>query len=192
MKKHTLFFLLILLGITFSLNEIHAQKRLFRMMNGKIMVSDTIKCNLTKDQIVQRLKPMLINLDFKEEQFALADSMNVASLYAPLTDHLEMERDKFTSFAIMMNYYLSFEIKDNQCITKIMDNKYIDTDEYQKKVKNNNYDCQFYPGEMVLLKKQYKSLFVKNASDKIINHTVLRINEIFANVKNGLKTAPAK
>jgi hypothetical protein len=192
MKKHTLYLLLILLGISFSTNQIHAQKKLFQMMNGKIFISDTLHCNMTKDQIVQKLKPMLINLDFKEEQFTIADSLDVATLYAPLTDCLDMERSKFSSFSIMMNYYLSFDIRDNLCITKISDIKYIDIDEYQKKAKNNNYECLYYPGETILLKKQYKSVFVKNASDKIINHTVLRVNELFANVKNGLKATSAK
>lgn len=188
MKKHALLFLFSLLMIGFIFpDRSFAQKSLFKMQNGKIITSDTVKCGLTKEQIVEKLNPLIANLGFKEEEMLLSDGAKMTTLYAPLTDYLVMTRSKFSTFAILMSYYLSFEVFDNKCITKVSGIRYTDTDEFQKQFSDQKYEPVSYPGEDILLKKQYKAVFVKNASDRIIDQTILRVNEIFASARGVLK-----
>lgn len=187
MKKRVLFFLIICIEL-FSLQcELHAQKTPFKVINGKVIYADTIKTKLDKVQIGDRLRAMLTNQVYSEGGKLTDNNDSIHTFSLRMTDFLAIERRPLSIFSIMMRYFLILEYKDNSCIATIANISYIEPDEYEKKVrlKDNNFDLM--PAEMVLLEKKYKSLFIKDASEKIILKTNQRVSEIFATVRSGIK-----
>ncbi len=186
MQKHAKL-LLICLGCLFLQFELSAQNVPSKVINGKIVFSDTIKTKLDKVQIGDRLRAILSNQDYSEGGKLTDNNDSIHTFSLRMTDFLAIERRPLSIFSMMMRYFLILEYKDNCCIATIANISYIEPDEYEKKVrlKDNNFDLM--PAEMVLLEKKYKSLFIKDASEKIILKTNQRVNEIFATVRSGIK-----
>lgn len=189
MKKDTQILVLICLGCFFLQINLFAQKVPLKVINGRVVYSDTIRTKLDRVEIGNKLREILANQDYMEGGKLSESNDSIKAFSMQITDHLEIEHGVFppSIFSILMRYYLTMEYQNSCCVATITNISYIELDEYQKKkrLKDNSFDA--IPGEMVLLDKQYKSVFYTNASEKIGKKTQDRIDEIFGIVRKAIK-----
>ncbi len=153
-----------------------SQKPIIPTENGKVIFTSTYVTPLGKQEIHDRLSTWLSS----DPSTIINSDDTTGMLISRSLEYLEIEKKDWSIFSMYMRYTLVLEYKDQFCKASIRQIQYYEPEDIEKKVYNSNTTS--YSAEFILIEKKYKLAFVKNAADKIAEHTVRRINEIFSTV----------
>lgn len=149
------------------------------LVDGKVVFSSEYHPPLSKVEIHAQLENWLMNIFLKnKEVINLNDTIN-GMIACRKVDVLEIHKKALSVFSMKMRYFLVLEYKDNYCMATIRNISYNDPDEVKSK---NQETLTSYPAELILVDKQFKNLFIKDASDKIATKTLDRVEEIFKDI----------
>lgn len=151
--------------------------------SGKLFFTDTIQTDLTGAKMQSVISHWLNTRLHERGLVNLNDSVS-GIISCRLVDYLEIEKKKFSIFAVNMRYSLIFQLKDRQCVIVVRNINYLDS---EKIGQENILSGDYIPGELVLIEKKYKEAFIENASEKITQKTVDNVECLFKTVRNILK-----
>ena len=108
---------------------------------------------------------------------------NDDSTVSKITDYLEIESNPLYIFAMYMNYNLHLTYEDGYCTMIIRDITYMEKRYFEAQEKSQRkLNMPEYSGKDIMIDKKYTVFLKRNASGKIIEATLERINEIIKNL----------
>lgn len=185
--KRLLLFFIIFLPLTGYSQFVQFTKDSIPLNNGKIVFTVNFKFDLSKEE-------------FHKRAFSyLNDTMNPYSggyrmnnddyTLCRITDYIDFSDNTFEMFGMYMTYSLVLGYKDGACTMMIRDISYMEKGYFEAKEKSDRkLNMPEYPGEDIMIHKKYTLLLKKDASDKITEASLKRINEII----KGLNASFAK
>lgn len=110
---------------------------------------------------------------------------NEDSTVCKITDYLEIESNPINTFGIYMTYNLHLTYEDGYCTLIIRDITYMEKSYFEAQEKSQRkLDMPEYSGKDIMIEKKYTMLLNRNASEKITEATVDRINEVIKNLNS--------
>jgi hypothetical protein len=179
MRKLLLFLAFILIGFTCFAQKQGGVHKYILQENGKIQFSDTIKTQLSPSDI----EKWLTNTFLPGKGIINNNNSLLGLVSCRVVDYLEIEKNNWALFAMYMRYTLTFRFEDGQCFVFIQNINYIEPDNVGSEDEN-----KYISAEFVILKKKYKTLFNRKASDKIEAFTYNRVDELFATIEQVLSS----
>ncbi len=153
---------------------------------GRVIFTDTIQSSLSKTEIASQITDSFIQQIVSNKKIIINAQDTVQGLFSyQVLDYLELEKKALAIYAVICKYNLILQYKDNQCIALIRNMYYIDLENFRSK--NYSPEKDNIPGEIVLVEKQYKTLFMKDASERITQKTQERVDEVFLSLKKALE-----
>jgi hypothetical protein len=153
----------------------------------------------TKDSIPLAGEKIIFRVDFKfdlsKEEFHkrafsyLNDAMNPYSggfttnnndyTLCRITDYINFSDNLFETFGMYMTYNLQLGYRDSSCTMIIRDINYMEKGYFETQEKSKRkLNMPEYSGEDIMIKKNYSLMLKKNASGRITDASLNRINEI--------------
>ena len=113
---------------------------------------------------------------------------NEDSTVCLITDYIEIDSNLISVFGMYMTYNLHMLYRDGNCTMIIrnisyMEKGYFETQEESQRKLN----MPEYSGKDIMVDKNYSRLMIRNASGKITEATVERINEIINNFDSSFR-----
>lgn len=172
---------LLLLFLLVSIGCLKANGPVVPVTNGRVLFSDTIGTVLDKEAIKERLEKWTEeNLKPNDQRYimgSLNDSIN-NMMTTVVFEYMEMDKNNWVTHFIYIRYHLVMKYKDNQCIVTF------GRIDYAENIGDLNSPI---PGEDILIKKNFKRLGYKDASNKIIEYTVSKVNNTFGSLRKTLE-----
>lgn len=182
--KRTFLLSTFLLGFIFiSLAQDDLSKVNVQLKNDKVFLTDTIDIQLNKDGWYQRLMDWLPTFISERGQIG-SENEEIGLISVHMTDYLEIEKKSFSMFAMYIRYNLFFQFDANKCVVIVRDINYIEQDKYESGKYSRD---DLISAKTILIDKKYKPIFVKNASERISEHTIELFEQIFGQIEDVLK-----
>ncbi|MDL2257179.1 DUF4468 domain-containing protein [Bacteroidales bacterium OttesenSCG-928-I14] len=172
-RLFTLLFAIALLGqYTF------AQTDEIPVKDGKVVFTQTIETSMSAEEIHDSLTTWLgehiegigtVNADNEEQNM-------IVCRFSELT---LIQEHTLMVFELFVNYTAIFEYKDKECLVTVKNISYIEPED-----KNGKETPTIFSAEKVLLEKEYKRIFIKDAVGKIAHATSEKMNNFFKNIDN--------
>ena len=160
------------------------------LVDGKVVFSSEYHPSLSKADIHVQLENWLTSIFLKNKEIINLNDTITGTIVCRKADVLEIHKKALSAFSMIMRYFLVLEYKDNYCLATIRNISYSDPDEVKSKRKQEIPTS--YPAEMILIDKQFKNMFIKDASDKIASKTLDRVEEIFKEIGQQLSPKEQK
>ena len=153
--------------------------------SGKVVFRDTVSSNLSKEEIRLRLINRLNTQLLPHAGIITSDDTVQGIITCRMMDFLEMEQKAFSVFTMYLRYRLILQYFDKQCIITIKNIYFIDPADYKTKDAVSLQE-KWISAELVMLEKKYNVLTVKNASGKLTDATIQRLNEVFETTRKAV------
>lgn len=171
----------LLIFLVVSVGCLKANEIVVPVTNGRVLFSDTIGTSLNKEAIKERLEKWTEeNLKPNDQRHIMGsvnDSVNNV-MSTVVFEYMEMDKNNWMTHFIYIRYHLTMKYKDNQCIVTF------GRIDYAENLRDLNNPMK---GEDILIKKKFKRLGYKDASDKIIKYTVDKVDDIFGSLRKVLE-----
>lgn len=152
----------------------------------KVVFADTILSPLDKEEILKSIYYWVNTAETKDRHITdVKNDYDTGILSCKIADYLMVSRSTLTTFPLYMLYSLSFEYKNNWCVVRIQNIRYIEPSDFDQR-NRSNIDKFMIPGELPLVEKKYKPAFVKDASEKVIIVTLDNVNALIASIQKHL------
>jgi len=148
------------------------------VVDGKVVFSTSYDLSLTKQEIHDRLVGLANDSEFIDKGSLALDDYEQGLIAFRMKDYLLIEKKTLMTFAMNIRYTLIFEYEDNRCSIKFRNINYIEPED-----DNSNH---VFSAEFILIDKKYKVLTIKNASEKITEHTLKYVKELFNQIEKKL------
>ena len=182
---------LCLLFIFFSSSTGYAQSVKFSgdsipLVDEEVVFTVTFEYELNKKEFFRRTFSYLN--DKMNPYSGMFLKNNEDSTVCLITDYLEIDFNPISVFGMYMTYNLYMLYRDGNCTMIIrnisyMEKGYFETQEESQRKLN----MPEYSGKDILIDKNYSRLMIRNASGKITEATVERINEIINNFDSSFR-----
>ena len=181
--------LIILFLIAFQC-QLFAQKEfnsdLIPVVDGKVVFHVEFQTDLEKDVARNRIKKYLNESHTPYSGEFVVDNENFT--VCRVVDYVEITSGFLNTFAMYMTYNLSFEYKDNLCMMVIqqisfMEKEYFEAKEEAKTYMTRELDMPEHTGEDIMLHQNYKLIMIGNASRKVTNASIDKINSMIKNIE---------
>ena len=181
MKKIAILFSFTLLAFFCQAQVITSVKQ----ENGKVVFRDTVSSGLSKEEIRSRLINWLNTKLLPHAGMITSNDTVQGIITCQMMDFLEMDKKAFSVFTMYLRYQLILQCFDKQYIITIRNIYFIDPVDYKPK---NALSLQekWISAELVMLEKKYNVLTVKNASGKLTDTTIQRLNEVFETARKAV------
>lgn len=147
------------------------------LVHGKVIFNVDLKFDLTKEEFHKRAFSYLN--DVMNPYFGGFRMNNEDYTLCRITDYIDFADNVFETFGMYMTYNLQLGYKDGSCIMVIRDITYMEKGYFEAKEKSERkLNMPEYTGEDIMVHKKYSLLLKKNASERITNSSLNRINEI--------------
>ena len=176
MKRFISFFI-ILLPLTGFGQLVPFTKDSIPQVGGKVMFRVDFRSDLSKEEIRKRAISYLN--DEMNPYFGEFRINNDNYTICRITDYLDLAANLFETFGMYMTYDIQLGYRDSSCTMIIrnityMEKGYFETQEKSKRKLN----MPEYSGEDIMIKNNYSLMLKKNASGRITDASLKRINEI--------------
>lgn len=170
--------------LVLSLSSVSAQEKntsiVIPVEDGKVLFTDTIPLEITTDETYSKLGRWLGEYSSaRKVRVKENDKINKQITFSIL-ENMEMEKKTFSLFHIYMQYVAQISYKNGLCIIKVGDIKYIEPEELKKETP------YVMDGENILLKDEYKVIFVTDAAEKVKEYTVKNMEGMFKSLRDYL------
>jgi len=176
--------LLFLLIITVSLPLV-AQKfssESIPQVDGQVQFRVELKTQLDKATAHERIVDFVKNkkLQFYSVRFT-AD--NEDTTVCRVIDYVEISNQPLQIFAMYMTYTLFFEYSDNLCIVTFSSIKFMEMENFEERERAQELRKPMperveYSANYIMIDKHYREAFIRNASQKVSDAAINRINGI--------------
>ena len=147
------------------------------LAEGKIVFSVDFKSQLSKEEIRQRAISYLN--DEMNPYFGEFRMNNDDYTICRITDYINLAANLFETFGMYMSYDLQLGYRDSSCTMIIRDITYMEKGYFETQEKSKRkLNMPEYSGEDIMIKNHYSLMLKKNASERITDASLKRINEI--------------
>ena len=176
MKRLMLFFI-ISLPLTGYGQFVQFTKDSIPLADGKIVFTVNFKFDLSKEEFHKRafsylndvMNPYSGGFRMNNDDYTLCR----------ITDYIDFADKIFETFGMYMTYDLQLGYKDSSCTMVIRNITYMEKGYFEAKEKSERkLNMPEYPAEDIMVHKKYSLMLKKNASEKITEASLKRINEI--------------
>ncbi|WP_148038903.1 hypothetical protein [Proteiniphilum sp. X52] len=109
---------------------------------------------------------------------------NKDSTVCKIIDYLEIDSNFFQVFGMYMTYSLRMRYDEGRCTMTIRDLTYMEKTYFEtQEASERKLNMPEYSGKDIMIDKKYTNLMTRNASGKITEATVNRINDIVKNLE---------
>ena len=150
-------------------------------VDGKVVFRVEFKTDLEKDVTRSRIKKYLneAHIPYSGEFVVDNDDFTVCRVI----DYIDVSSSFLNTFAMYMAYNMSFEHKDNLCVMVVqqitfMEKEYFEAKEKAKTYMSRELNMPEYTGEDIMLHENYKLVMISNASKKVTNASIDKINSM--------------
>ncbi|NDV45720.1 hypothetical protein D0T49_01475 [Paludibacter sp. 221] len=185
MRKTLFLFVLIITAVPAYCQLSYFSATSIPVRNGKVEFRVDFDLPLDNQDIRNRIVYYLKNDLNPYSGVFLLDNDNHAVFRT--TDYLVVSSEFVSVFSVYMTYRIVFEYQENKCVAIIRDITFMDKEEFETKEKveareKRKVNMPEYTAEDIMIKKKYKVLLIPQASKKITESAVVRINEIFKDI----------
>ncbi|RNC64918.1 hypothetical protein D7D25_09925 [Proteiniphilum sp. X52] len=152
------------------------------VVDGKVVFSVNFEYDLDKKEFMRRSTHYLNN---KLDPYAGAFLINNKdSTVCKIIDYLEIDSNFFQVFGMYMTYSLRMRYDEGRCTMTIRDLTYMEKTYFEtQEASERKLNMPEYSGKDIMIDKKYTNLMTRNASGKITEATVNRINDIVKNLE---------
>jgi hypothetical protein len=181
-------FLLILFSGNLSAQKLTAKD--YILVNDDVRLKITLTSHLDRDEVYRRVHHYLDN-DF---QPYIGNFLIDTAVYTrcKITDYIGIRENAFDIFAMYMAYDMSIHYADSLCVINIGNMRYMEKphyeykEEWEKDPKNRKLNMPEFSGKEMLIKHDFKRLFVSNAAKKVETATLDRFNDMRTHIRRYL------
>lgn len=150
------------------------------VVNEEVVFSVTYEHKLNKKEFFRRTYSYLN--DKMDPYSGIFLKNNEDSTVCHITDYLEIASNPVSVFGMYMTYNLYMLYREGNCTMIIRDISYMEKGYFETQEKSQRkLNMPIYSGKDIMIDKNYSRLMMRNASGKITEATVERINEIIKN-----------
>lgn len=150
------------------------------VVNEEVVFSVTYEYELNKKEFFRRTYSYLN--DKMDPYSGMFLKNNEDSTVCQITDYLEIASNPVSVFGMYMTYNLYMFYREGNCTMIIRDISYMEKGYFETQEKSQRkLNMPEYSGKDIMIDKKYSRLMMRNASEKITEATVERINEIIKN-----------
>ncbi len=149
--------------------------------NKPVYTSDIIY-SLPNDTARYRLYCWLNNTFLPQRGYIVSKMSTKSKIVCQVIDLQSISKGYWSSFSMYVRYKLLIDLSSQgHCVVKVYDISYLEPEKMSSLGKFSDIDI--IPGDMVLISKKFKaSLFVKNASEQILNYTDSNMQHLFEEI----------
>ena len=175
--KRLMLFLIVSLPWAGYAQPVQFKKDSIPLADGKVIFSVDFKFDLSKEEFHKRafsylndvMNPYSGGFRMNNDDYTLCR----------ITDYIDFADNVFETFGMYMTYNLQLGYKDGSCIMVIRDITYMEKGYFEAKEKSERkLNMPEYTGEDIMVHKKYSLMLKKNASERVTNSSLNRINEI--------------
>ena len=150
------------------------------MRDNEIVFEANFNFDLTKQEFHKRtFRYLNSELDPYSGTFLIT---NNDSTVCNITDYLVMDGNFAYVFAMYMTYDLKLNYRDGSCLLSISNITFMEKGYYEAQENSEReLDMPEYSAKDIMINKEYSTLTIRRASDKITEEAIKRINEIVKN-----------
>lgn len=147
------------------------------LAEGKVVFSVNFKFGLSKEEFHKRAFSYL-NDEMNPYSGGFSMNNNDYTL-CRITDYINFSDNLLETFGMYMTYDLQLGYKDSSCTMVIRDITYMEKIYFETKENSKRkLNMPEYTGEDIMIHKNYSLMLKKNASERITDASLKRINEI--------------
>ena len=151
--------------------------------DGKVEFENTILTPKSTKDIQTSIAEWIEN-DFLSQKGVISNIDTVNNVIICLVmDPLTIQKGSWSQFVMYLRYTLIFEYQTNKCKITARNIGYVDPEDFR--LRKDNYTV--FSAEMVLVEKNFKELFVKDAMEKMEVKTIDYFEDLFFKIENVLK-----
>ncbi|MBK5195965.1 MAG: hypothetical protein JJE08_08070 [Proteiniphilum sp.] len=152
------------------------------VVEDEVVFTYHFKGNLSKEEIHTR---MHYYLDRELDPYSGAFLKNTRdSVVCQIIDYLEIESNLLHVFGMYMTYDMKFVFKEGSCDLTISHIIFMEKSHFEKQEKTSReFYFQEFTGKEIMIDKSYTQLLRREASDKITDAAIKRLNEIVRNLR---------
>lgn len=175
--KRLILFLIISIPWSGYAQPVQFKKDSIPLTEGKVVFSVNFKSDLSKEGFRKRafsylnneMNPYLGGFSMNNDDYTLCR----------ITDYIDFSDNLFETFGMYMTYDLQLGYMDSSCTMIIRDITYMEKGYFEAKEKSERkLNMPEYPAEDIMVHKKYSLMLKKNASERITEASLKRINEI--------------
>lgn len=156
-------------------------------VDGKVVFNVNFEFDLSKEEFRKRAYSYLNNELNPYSGMFHPDKGDYTT--CQITDYIDIENSLFQKFGMYMTYNLQLEYKERICTMVIRDISYMTKGYFEADVdKQRKQTLPKYSAKDIMINQNYSLMLIKNASERITDASLKRINEII----NGLNVSFVK
>lgn len=106
------------------------------------------------------------------------------SIVCRVTDYLEIEATMLQVFGMYMTYDMTFTFEDKACELTIDNIKFMEKSYFERQEDSSKeFNFREYSGKELMIDKIYSQLFKRNASERVTESAVQRLNELVGTMR---------
>ena len=176
MKRFILFFIIFLPLTGFS-QLVQFTKNSIPQAGEKVIFRVDFNSGLSKDEFHKRAFSYLNDVMNPYSGGFTTDNSDYT--LSRITDYINFSDNLFETFGMYMTYNLQLGYRDSACTMIIRDITYMEKGYFETQQKSKRkLNMPEYSGEDIMIKKNYSLMLKKNASERITDASLKRINEI--------------
>ena len=172
----------LLFSFVLSSSIVNAQKisyidKEIPLVDNKVVFSIDFNKDLSKTQF-SRFVYYYLNHRMKPYKGGFY-SVSKDSIKCNIVDFLEISTSALYSFGVYIEYDINFAFEDGKCNMTIDNIIYMGKTSYEEEERlNRDLRIVKLTGKEIMIDKKYRSIFIRNSSDKITEATINMINSI--------------
>jgi hypothetical protein len=171
-----LLFILLFSSMSFA-QPVQFSKDSIPVIDGEVVFAVKFDYELSKEEFFRRSYSYLNDQLNPYSGVFLIN--NEDSTVCRITDYLEISSNPIAVFGMYMTYNMNLTYKDGNCTMFLRNISYMEKGYFEAQEKSQRkLNMPEYSGKDIMIDKNYSRLLMRDASDKITEATVERINEI--------------
>ncbi len=155
------------------------------VVNGEVVFTVDYEQDLTKHELHKRVFHYL-NSGLNPYSGGFLASNNDSTM-AVITDYLVMKSNVLSVFAMYMTYHLTLHYMDGKCQLTISNITFMEKGYFETLEKSDReLNMPEYSGKAIFVDKEYSTLTIRRASEKITEEALERINEVIQSIGHSL------
>ncbi|MDO5571415.1 MAG: DUF4468 domain-containing protein [Bacteroidales bacterium] len=152
----------------------------------KVTYSDTIKTSKSHAEIQDIVSGWLVeNLLSERKAKVVNNNKEKGIIECDLLDKMEIIKTGWFVYNMYLKGNLTIDYQDNLCTINFDNIYYVEPEAIEEKVELENENL--ISSKMVFIDKNYRTAFVKNASEQLAKKTDQKINTIFESIEKLLE-----
>ena len=175
--KRFMLFIIIWLPLAGFGQAVQFKKDSIPLVAGKVVFSVEFKFDLPKEELHKRAFSYLNG--GMDPYFGEFSMNNDDYTLCKITDYIDFGNNLLQTFGMYMTYNLQLAYKDGSCIMVIRDITYMEKSYFEAQEESKRkLNMPVHPGVDIMVHKKYSLMMKKDASERITEASIKRINDI--------------